>query len=288
MRDSQKHFFKFRNIGPVSLCLVALGMSLFILSKKMSVETWGQLDKSQVDSEKVEAAIARLVAEHEADPDSHLGAGESLEAHRASEIIDHLAGSVPYDKISRFELKYTNFFTSPSTYDFTGNVYQAGDGEIRLADWHVPSGYSQVDIGIPRFQNASFPEKDINMQFCGFFDWSTSADAIHFLIGDDDNGFGFEVDNNVFKARLSVNGTTYYSSAITYDKTKFHIFRIALSVADGYIYFYIDGELVASLVLHPKGAPDFSYLTIFISSTVTTYATMTLSNLEMSYEMDLI
>src|SRR3972149_11326098 len=229
MRDSQKHFFKYLNIGLVLLCLAALGTSLYILTKKMSVETWGQLDKSQGDSEKVDAAIARLIAEHEADPDSHLGAGESLEAHRASEIIDHLAGSVPYDKISRFELKYTNFFTSPSTYDFTGNVYQSGDGEIRLVDWHIPSGYSQVDIGIPRFQNASFPEKDINMQFCGYFDWFSSSDKIHFLVGDDDDGFGFEVDGNVLKARLSVDGTTYYSSAITYNKIIFHIFRIALS-----------------------------------------------------------
>src|SRR3990167_1270908 len=104
MRDSLKHFFKFRNIGPVLLCLVALGMSLFILFKKMSVETWGQLDKSQVDSEKVEAAVVRLIAEHEADQDSHLDVGESLQSHRASEIIDHLALSIVEDKIKDNEV----------------------------------------------------------------------------------------------------------------------------------------------------------------------------------------
>ena len=70
----------------------------------MSVETWGQLDKSQVDSEKVEAAVVRLIAEHEADPDSHLDVGESLQSHRASEIIDHLALSIVEDKIKDNEV----------------------------------------------------------------------------------------------------------------------------------------------------------------------------------------
>src|SRR3990167_2052179 len=122
MRDSQKHFFKFRNIGPVSLCLVALGMSLFILFKKMSVETWGQLDKSQVDSEKVEAAIARLIAEHEADPDSHLGAGESLEAHRASEVMDHMAGSVLADKLQAGGLILFTTFETLAPFNINGTV----------------------------------------------------------------------------------------------------------------------------------------------------------------------
>ena len=70
----------------------------------MSVETWGQLDKSQVDSEKIEAAVVRLIVEHEADPDSHLDVGESLQSHRASEIIDHLAMSIVEDKIKDNEV----------------------------------------------------------------------------------------------------------------------------------------------------------------------------------------
>src|SRR3989304_6485351 len=122
MKDSQKRFFKFRNIGLALLCLVALGMSLFILFKKMSVETWGQLDKSQSDSEKVEGAIARLIAEHEADPDSHLGSGESLEAHRASEVMDHMAGSVLADKLSFTEIIYDVPFETLASWYTTGEV----------------------------------------------------------------------------------------------------------------------------------------------------------------------
>ena len=58
------------------------------------------LEKSQEDNETIEEAIARLITAHLADDNAHLGEGESLQSHRASEIIDHLAESVITDKIA--------------------------------------------------------------------------------------------------------------------------------------------------------------------------------------------
>jgi hypothetical protein len=66
----------------------------------MAVVNWGSLHKSQVDDETIEEAIARLIAAHEADETSHLGAGESLQSHKASDIIDHAALSIIEDKIA--------------------------------------------------------------------------------------------------------------------------------------------------------------------------------------------
>ena len=66
----------------------------------MSIPTWGMLEKSQEDNETIEEAIARLITAHLADSNAHLGAGESLTSHRASEIIDHLALSIVEDKIA--------------------------------------------------------------------------------------------------------------------------------------------------------------------------------------------
>ncbi|MFA5298131.1 MAG: hypothetical protein WC389_07985 [Lutibacter sp.] len=57
------------------------------------------LAKSQTDNETIEEAIDRIVAEHNADETSHLGVGESLQSHKAAEIIDHLASSIIADKI---------------------------------------------------------------------------------------------------------------------------------------------------------------------------------------------
>jgi hypothetical protein len=62
-------------------------------------EIWGNLPKSQTDDETIEEAIARIVDEHNDDEESHLGTGQSLQSHKASEIIDHLASSIVTDKI---------------------------------------------------------------------------------------------------------------------------------------------------------------------------------------------
>ncbi len=66
----------------------------------MSIETWGLMPKSQIDNETIEEAIERIVAQHESDPTAHLGENESIEAHRKSEVIDHLASSVYDDKFA--------------------------------------------------------------------------------------------------------------------------------------------------------------------------------------------
>ena len=65
----------------------------------MPIETWGMLPKSQVDNETIEEAINRIVAVHEADEEAHLGVGDSLQSHKAAEIIDHLAESIVTDKL---------------------------------------------------------------------------------------------------------------------------------------------------------------------------------------------
>jgi len=66
--------------------------------------TWGQLQKSQIDPEKIEEAIARLIAEHNADPEAHLVEGGSLKSHKMAEIIDHLVNSIVADKIRAGEV----------------------------------------------------------------------------------------------------------------------------------------------------------------------------------------
>lgn len=66
----------------------------------MPSQNWGDLTKSAVDSETVEQAIARLIAEHNDNNESHLAVGQSLQSHKAYEIIDHLANSIVPDKLS--------------------------------------------------------------------------------------------------------------------------------------------------------------------------------------------
>ena len=66
----------------------------------MADPIWGMLAKSQVDPEKIEEAIIRLILAHNNDETSHLEVGQSLQSHKASEIIDHLAESIVEDKFA--------------------------------------------------------------------------------------------------------------------------------------------------------------------------------------------
>jgi len=84
----------------------------------MSISVWGLLEKSQTDPETIEEAIARLILEHNEDEESHLGAGQSLESHKASVIIDHIVDSVIADKIKNGEVTipkmgFDRFFVMP-------------------------------------------------------------------------------------------------------------------------------------------------------------------------------
>ena len=70
----------------------------------MANPTWGMLAKSLVDDETIEEAIGRLILAHNEDEEAHLGAGQSLFSHKASEIIDHVVASIIADKIKDSEV----------------------------------------------------------------------------------------------------------------------------------------------------------------------------------------
>jgi len=84
----------------------------------MSIPVWGLLEKSQTDPETIEEAIDRLILVHNESEESHLGAGQSLQSHKASEIIDHIVASIIADKIKDGEvivpkLGFDRFFVMP-------------------------------------------------------------------------------------------------------------------------------------------------------------------------------
>jgi len=84
----------------------------------MSISVWGLLEKSQIDPETIEEAIVRLILAHNTNEESHLGAGQSLQSHKASTIIDHLIASIIANTIRDGEvivpkLGFDRFFVMP-------------------------------------------------------------------------------------------------------------------------------------------------------------------------------
>ena len=66
----------------------------------MATSIWGLLKESLTSSKLIREAIADMIADHDNDPESHLGATGSLQSHKASEIIDHEALSIVADKFA--------------------------------------------------------------------------------------------------------------------------------------------------------------------------------------------
>jgi len=81
-------------------------------------DTWGMLPKSQIDPEIIEAAINRIVKAHNEDETAHLGLGQSLQSHKASEIIDHIAKSIITHKLAEVS-RFFYAIVAPTGEDFT-------------------------------------------------------------------------------------------------------------------------------------------------------------------------
>jgi len=104
----------------------------------MAQPTWGMLAKSQTDPKTIEERIAEMIAEHNNDEEAHLGPGQSLQSHKASEIIDHLASSIVNDKLEYIIRSYNAVVASSggdydNIQDAIDYVSSQGGGNILIA-----------------------------------------------------------------------------------------------------------------------------------------------------------
>lgn len=137
----------------------------------MSITVWGLLAKSAVDNETVEEAIARLITAHNDDETAHLDTGQALQSHKASEIIDHVAGSVVTDKLADYGVTSVKITTN-----------QIVGKDIRTAT-DVGSGVNGVKMtsdGIEMWQDA---EQKVGIPVSGnpFFNGILRVLEMHFL-----------------------------------------------------------------------------------------------------------
>jgi len=219
----------------------------------MSVETWGEMPKSQIDSETPEQAIARLIAVHEADPEAHTGENESLQAHRQNEIIDHPASSIIPDKFSNNQPTMLNFFTSPSTYTTHGSVAQSGNGLVYLYTTNHSPVVSDIQIPLPFLDAQLYPNNDVVIDFALRFIKGGSTYSASVIIGDSSCGFGFLISQSGLKCFINIDDTQVISDYITFQDGTAHSFRVFISNVDSAIYFYMDGVQIYSTALFGFG-----------------------------------
>jgi len=141
----------------------------------MANPVWGLLLKSLISNETIEQAIARLITAHNDDEEAHTGAGQSLQSHKASEIIDHLALSIIEDKIADGSITSGKITTDQIVGKDIRTAEDVGD-EV--------DGVSMLPTGIEMWQNG---DKKVDIPVSG---------------------------NPVFKGDISVNQLFYLRDAV--------------------------------------------------------------------------
>jgi hypothetical protein len=225
---------------------------------------WGLLAKAQDDPQTILEAIDEKIAAHEADEEAHLGVGESLQSHRASEIIDHYASSVIEDKIKNGEItlskkswsefEFLSFFESLDAWDYSPAGVAVGlagcalqtSTTINTVKYLSGEGLGDAD--------ATDWTKKMLMQVAAKLS-SITNQTVYFMLGSvnmdgTDNSFGFKVSNGTLYAIHIVSDgedQTEYTAEITgVTLTDFNIYRAEWDPTSQIFSFYVNGVLKTS------------------------------------------
>jgi hypothetical protein len=214
-------------------------------------ETWGLLAKSQSEATTIDEAIATAIASHEADPDSHLGTGESLQSHKASEIIDHLAGSIVADKYTMLQKDWVCNFDSLSPFYVSGTVgNDQAPGFIMFIEY---GGTATAELGtMQEFYNerndwtkyifyevlALLYVDSTNKLFFGFGAMLTMVTS---------RAVGFYLNNTTLYGYLNDSGTVKTVALTIANLAATHNYRFEFDPALGKTTFFVDGVQAGQL-----------------------------------------
>lgn len=239
----------------------------------MAEPTWGALDKSQVDDETIEEAIARLIDVHLADADAHADAGESLDVHKEQATVDHPRGSILADKESFTEV------IAKCTFESFDNWTTVGD--VTLNEW--PGAELYVIWGAPDlsrlysepFWLSQWLDYAKNMLFQTAL-WITEEEKtkayVFFGKYTDDThieGFGFQIIGTVVKGFWgTIGAVATFTADLNIDPLNPHVYRVEYDATNENVKFYIDGVLKATIenigdpVDVPEALMEFRAMTI--------------------------
>jgi len=214
-------------------------------------ETWGLMPKSQIDPTTIETRITEMVAEHNDDPDAHLGGGRSIEVHKTNEVLDHPAGSVPIDKFAFSRSIKTWFETIDGWVDYASGT---GSSIAGLGALFLYTGTTTGGVGAIVANGSGFTGLNMSKAFY----WRSTAvigtrtgitaywGPAYVVDQSDFNGFGFRVLSGDLQAFMGDFTNLETVTIPDIDLTETHIFEIRYIVDPQTVEFYIDGNLVAT------------------------------------------
>ena len=270
----------------------------------MGVPNWGLLTKSQVDNETIEQAIARLILAHEEDETSHLDTGESLQSHKASEIIDHLAASIIEDKIGARQITPAKLYFDKYYLQLHFESLDAWD--ISAVGTGAEAYLESVGLAVLKTGDASGNITSISINNALIASDSSKSPYFQLMVSDDGAGdqdiavaIGgdgvFDSDDSMFGIKYLVSSNKVIGFYVVYYDSAWHTVTVDLSLnppdrdvwraeydyATKIITFYINGVVAGTIDTtdHPLSFESDFQICIANKNTVgTTYQTLWLSN----------
>ena len=217
----------------------------------MTNPLWGQLEKAQDNDQTIDQAIAAAIAAHEADPEAHLGEGESLELHKTETVVDHPQGSILPDKISFSDLDFDTTFESVDGFTIVGDVGNNvwPGATIEVADGGVETSALRANmLGI-----FGVTTMDKNALFDVYFSKDDVDDTVILNFGLSDATYstwflGFRLTGGSVVGFARWGGTTYTTGTLYTPSTGELVFvRVYYDYIGGVVYFYVNGQLAGTL-----------------------------------------
>lgn len=214
------------------------------------METWGDLPKSQIDNSTVDEEIDALIQAHKDDPDSHLEAGQSLQSHKASEIIDHIARSVVRDKLCFDRFQIDEHFSSIDAWESSAGVALDTLAQCSLTTLAVTNNIQYLyALPADSMQDGAKPQNNPVWQARIKCENST-AQEIYFGQFDLDvpSGVGFKIVNASLYAFYIDNAGAEHLTAIAGITVNGEWHNYRYNITAGYnILFYVDDILKVTL-----------------------------------------
>ena len=249
----------------------------------MAEPLWGNLQKAQDDPETIEEAIERLILAHEEDPTAHLGDGESLQAHKSEEVIDHPAGSLVPDKQSLVDVSYRPLFESLDAFSQDGTyVANTPNGAVLGSAGVSNTAYNELWAPLNTSGFVAGWATDCLLQF-SWYASTFSNTVMYMLMGlgpnqADEFRFGIKISGGVVSAHVG-----YYDEAFDYQEINStitgvsaatqYVWRIHLDPVAENIYWYLNGTLVKTIAFPSDRAVDGTTVGFYFAFDRTTSGT---------------
>lgn len=243
-----------------------------IYSSMLAFGTWGMVPKSQSNPDTIDDQIDADIIAHNADESAHLAAGQSLQSHKAAEIIDHLARSVVRDKLIFDRFTIDEHFATIDAWVKSAGVYldqisqmslttSGGSGDVQYT--YIQPGDSMSSGGIA----GCSPIWQVRAKAS-----AATAQTIYIIQGDPNipAGFGFKIVNgNLYKVYWDGDSVEQTEQITGVTVTDWHNYRIEYFSGVS-VKWYVDDVLKKTMLTNlPTGFQMFIYLQITADAAAT-------------------